>query len=120
MVNELIKSENDKLTICKNSLEDLINAFVEYTSKTMQDVVKGKMESLECQIQNIENTSASLENKKADKDKYIRELNNKISALKKEGQQIPSKVLERSEWLDRVDKIIVGGKTDLVAIYKLD
>lgn len=86
----------------------------------MQDVVKRKMESLEKKIETIENTIASLQNKKADKDKYIRELNNKISALKKEGQQIPSKVLERSEWFDRVDKIIVGGKKDLVAVYKLD
>ena len=32
-----------------------------------------------------------LENKKADKDKYIRELSNKIFSLKKENQQIPTK-----------------------------
>lgn len=120
MVNELIKRAKDKLSISKNSLETLLNVFVDSASKTMQDVVKTKMESLEKQIETIENTIDSLQNKKADKDKYIRELNNKISALKKEGQQIPRKVLERSEWLDKVDKIIVGGKKDLIALYKFE
>lgn len=120
MVNDLIKVENDKLDTCKNSLETLIDSFVSATSKTMQDIIKAKIEGIEAEIIKIENNIASLEVKKNDKDKYIRELNNKIIALKKEGQQIPGKELTRTEWLDKVDKIVVGGKNDLVASYKLD
>ena len=86
----------------------------------MQDIIKAKIEGIEAEIVIIENNIISLENQKSDKDKYIRELNNKIIALKKEGQQILEKELTREEWLDKVDKIVVGGKNDLVAAYKLD
>ena len=120
MVNDLIKVENEKLYTCKNSLETLINSFISTTSKTMQDIIKAKIEGIEAEIVIIENNIISLENQKSDKDKYIRELNNKIIALKKEGQQILEKELTREEWLDKVDKIVVGGKNDLVAAYKLD
>ncbi len=82
----------------------------------MQDIIKNKMDILESEIEAIEINIASLENKKADKNKYIGELNNKISALKEEGKQLPSKVLERSECLD---KVVVDSKTGLVAEYKL-
>ena len=50
----------------------------------------------------------------------IRELNKKISALKKEGEELQTKVLERREWLGKVAKIVVGGKNDLVVVYKVD
>ena len=75
---------------------------------------------LEKKIEVVELNISSLENNKIDKNKYIRELNNKISALKKEGEELPTKVLEKCEWLDKVEKIIVGGKNDLVTVYKLD
>lgn len=120
MVNNLIKIEEDKLHTYKSSLDSLLDTFINSTSKTMQDTIKLKIELLESNIATVETNITSLENKKSDKNKYIRELTNKISALKKEGEQLPSKVLERSEWLDKVDKIVVGGKKDLVTIYKLD
>lgn len=120
MVNDLIKIEQDKLNKKKNSLETLLNSFVESTSKTMQDILKKKMQMLEKEIEDIEVNIVSLENKKADKNKYIRELSNKISALKKEGEELPTKVLKRSEWLDKVDKIVVGGKNNIIAVYKFE
>ena len=120
MVNDLIKIEEDKLNKNKDLLETLLNFFIDLTSKTMQDMIKKKMQIIESEIQAIEINIASLENKKSDKNKYIRELNNKISALKKEGKELQTKVLGRSEWLDKVEKIVVGGKNDLVAVYKLD
>lgn len=116
----MIKIEEDKLKKKKNSLETLLNSFLEATSKTMQDILKKKMQMLEKEIEDIEVNIVSLENKKADKNKYIRELNNKISALKKEGEELPTKVLERREWLEKVDKIVVGSKKNLVTVYKLD
>lgn len=120
MVNDLIKIEEDKLNKKKNSLETLLNSFVESTSKTMQDILKKKIQMLEKEIEDVEVNIVSLENKKSDKNKYIRDLSNKISALKKEGEELPTKILERREWLDKVDKIVVGGKDDLVIVYKLD
>ncbi len=97
-----------------------VYTFVELTSKTMQDILKKKIQILEREIEDIEVNIVFLENKKADKNKYIRELSNKISALKKEGEELPTKVLERREWLDKVDKIVVGSKNDLLTVYKLD
>ena len=120
MVNDLIKIEEDKLKNLRNSLETLLNSFIGSASQTMQDLIKKKMDMLESEIEVIETSIASLENKKADKDKYIRELHNKIYALKKEGEELPTKILERTEWLDKVNKIVVGGKKDLVVVYKLD
>lgn len=86
----------------------------------MQEVIKKKMEMLEKEIESVELNISALESKKSDKNKYIRELNNKISALKKEGEELPTKVLARAEWIDKVEKIVVGGKKDLVTVYKLD
>ena len=120
MVNDLIKIETDKLENYKNTLEALLTSFVNSTSKTMQDVLNVKIKGIEDEIETIENNILELENKKADKDKYIRELSNKIFALKKENQQTPNKELTRTQWLDKVEKIVVGGKNDLNVIYKLD
>ena len=120
MVNDLIKIETDKLENYKNTLEALLTSFVNSTSKTMQDVLNVKIKGIEDEIETIENNILELENKKADKDKYIRELSNKIFALKKENQQTPTKELTRTQWLDKVEKIVVGGKNDLNVIYKLD
>ena len=47
MVNDLIKTEEDKLNTYKNSLETLLNSFIGSTSKTMQEVIKNKIEMLE-------------------------------------------------------------------------
>ena len=85
----------------------------------MQEVIKKKMEMLEKEIEAVEHNILFLENKRINKNKYIRELNNKISALKKEGEELPTKVLERREWLDKVEKIVVGSKEDLVAVYNI-
>ena len=120
MVNDLIKIETDKLENYKNTLEALLTSFVNSTSKTMQDVLNVKIKGIEDEIETIENNILELENKKADKDKYIRELSNKIFALKKENHQTPTKELTRTQWLDKVEKIVVGGKNDLNVIYKLD
>lgn len=83
MVNDLIKTEEEKLNNYKNSLEAILNSFIGSTSKTIQEVIKRKIEMLEEYIKAFEMNIVSLENKKGDKNKYIRELNNKISALKK-------------------------------------
>ncbi|VYU50670.1 Recombinase [Clostridium paraputrificum] len=120
MVNDLIKIEEDKLRKNKTTLETLLNSFIDSTSSTMQDIIKKKIQALEKEIEANEIKISSLENKKVDKNKYIRELSNKISALKKEGKELPTKILERKEWLDKVEKIVVGGKNDLVVVYSLD
>lgn len=120
MVNDLIKIEEDKLNKKKNSLETLLNSFVESTSKTMQHILKKKMQMLKREIEDIEVNIVSLENKKADKNKYIRELSNKISALKKGWEELPNKILERRQWFDKVEKIVVGDKNNIVVNYKLD
>ena len=97
MVNQLIKVETDNLDGLKSSIESLTNVFVGTTSKTIQNIIKAKVEDLEGQIGAIEGKIVYLENKKADKDKYIRELNNKIASLKRENQEVPSKELSRVE-----------------------
>lgn len=85
MVNDLIKIEEDKLNKNKDSLETLLNSFIESTSKTMQDILKKKIQKIEQKIEEIEVEIISLKNKKVDKNRYIRELRNKISELNKEG-----------------------------------
>lgn len=67
MVNYLIKIEEDKLKKKKNFLETLLNSFIESTSKTIQDILKKKMQMLEKEIEDIEVDIVSLKNKKADK-----------------------------------------------------
>lgn len=47
-------------------------------------------------------------------------MSNKIFVLKKEGEELSTKILERKEWLNKVDMIVVGGKEYLVAVYKID
>ncbi len=120
IVNDLIKTEEDKLSNYKNSLERLLNLFIGSTSKTMKEVIKKKMKMIEKEIEVVELNISYLENKKIDKNKYIRELNNKISALKKEREELPTKVLERCDCVDKVDKIVVSGKNDIFVNYKLD
>ena len=63
----------------------------------MKDIIKKKIQMLEKEIEAIEINIASLENKK-----------------------VPTKILERREWLDKVEKSVVGGKDDLVVEYILD
>lgn len=108
------------MNVYKGSMETLLDSFVGSTSKTMQDLIKKKLDMVEKDIQSTEENIAALENKRNDKNKYIRELYDKISALKKEEDELPTKVLDRVEWLDKIEKIVVGGKDDLVAVYKLD
>lgn len=50
----------------KNSLETLLNSFIESTSKTMQDILKKKMQMLENKIEDIEVDIVSLENKRVE------------------------------------------------------
>lgn len=55
-----------------------------------------------------------------DKEKRIREINSKISKLKNELLMSNDKELTRTEWLDKVEKILIGGKRDIQAVYTLD
>ena len=106
MVNDLIKIEEDNLNKRKNSLEILLNSFIDSTSKTMKDMIKKKMQIIESEIQAVEVNIASLGNKKSDKNKYIRELNNKISALKKKGRNYQLKFWKEENGLIRLIKLL--------------
>jgi len=55
-----------------------------------------------------------------DKEKHIRDINNKILKLKGELLMAHDKELTCAEWLDKVDKILIGGKKDIKAVYNLD
>lgn len=90
------------------------------SSESIQDIVEKKIKELENKIQVIENEINRLKSIKTHKETHIRQINNKISKLKNELLVSSDKELTRSEWLDKVGEILIGGKNNIRAIYKLD
>lgn len=114
-----IQEQETELEKLKSKLESLIENFIS-SSKTMQSVIERKIKELEVKIQSIDNEIARLKLINTDKEKHIREINNKILKLKNELLMSKDKELTRAEWLDKVEKILIGGKKDIKAIYNLD
>lgn len=50
---------------------------------------------------------------------YIRDINKRIDMLEKEKCEIKNKKIDRKEWLEKVEYIVIGGKKDLKTIYNL-
>lgn len=114
-----IQDEESELERLKSKLESLIENFIS-TSKTMQSVIEKKIKELEIRIQSKDEEIERLKLINTDKEKHIRDINNKISKLKGELLMAHDKELTRAEWLDKVEKILIGGKKDIKAVYNLD
>ncbi|WP_291570857.1 recombinase family protein [Clostridium sp. UBA4548] len=114
-----IQEEEMELERLKSKLESLIENFIS-TSKTMQSVIEKKIKELEVRIQSKDEEIERLKLINTDKEKHIRDINHKISKLKGELLMAHDKELTRTEWLDKVEKILIGGKKDIKAVYNLD
>ncbi|MPQ44578.1 recombinase family protein [Clostridium tarantellae] len=75
---------------------------------------KNEIKAKELKIE-IEELELIISNKKD----YIRDINKRIKILEKERLELKEEKIERKEWLERVEYIIVGGKKDLKTIYKV-
>ncbi len=114
-----IRDKEQELQTLKGKLEKLIDTFIS-SSETMQSVIEKKIKELETQINKIE---LDISNRKAvvfDKEKHIRDTNNKINKLKQELEIAIDKELTRDEWLGKVENITIECKSNFVVTYNLD
>ncbi len=114
-----IQEQETELERLKSKLESLIETFIS-SSESMKSVFERKIKELELKIQSIDDEISRLKLINTDKEKRVRVINNKISRLKNELLMSSDKELTRTEWLDKVEKILIGGKKDIKAIYNFD
>lgn len=114
-----IREKETELERLKYKLESLIENFIS-TSQSMQSVIEKKIKELEIIIQSLDTEIARLKLINTDKEKHIRGMNNKISKLKNELLVTDDKQLTRTEWLDKIEKILIYGKKDIKAEYIFD
>ena len=86
----------------------------------MQSIVEKKIKELETQINRLENEIVDSKSKNTNQDKFIRDTNNKINKLKEELNVSSNKELTRTEWLDKVELILIESKNSFKATYNLD
>ena len=86
----------------------------------MQKLVEKKFGELEVHIKRIELEISNIKSIYADKEKHLRQLNNRIIKLKQDLINSIDKELTRKEWLDKVDKIIIESKISFNVVYNLD
>lgn len=115
-----IKDKELEFKSLKSKLNKLVENFISSDSETMQEIINNKIKELEQQVKLIENQLTELKSINNDKEQHIREITNKVNKLKNELNNTPDKELQRAEWLEKVDKILIGGKKDITTIYNLD
>lgn len=114
-----IKIKEEELELLKDKLEKLIDTFIS-SSETMQKVVQKKNGELENQIKRLELEISNIKSINVDKEKHIRQINNKIIKLKQELISSTDKELTRQQWLDKVEKIVIESKINFNVVYNLD
>lgn len=114
-----IKDKECKLEVLKSKLEKLLDAFLS-SSETMQSIVEKKIKELESQIKKIESEISNSKSINFDKERHIRQINNKIAKLKLESENANDKKLTRQEWLDKVERIVIESKSRFKVMYNLD
>lgn len=114
-----IQANEKKLKELKVDLGVLVDNFI-YASATLRSVIESKINAIESQINNINDEVANLKSVHNDREKHIREINNKITKLGLELYVSQDKELSRKEWLDRVEKILIKGKGKIESVYILD
>lgn len=114
-----IKIKEGELEILKDKLEKLIDTFIS-SSETMQKVVQKKIGELENQIKGLELEISNIKSINVDKEKHIRQINNRIIKLKQELISSTDKELTRQQWLDKVEKIVIESKINFNVVYNLD
>lgn len=114
-----IKGKEEELNVLREKLDKLLDTFL-YSSETMQKLVEKKIGELEHHIKRLELEISNIKSIYSDKEKHIRQLNNKIIKLKQELINSTEKELTRKEWLDKVDKITIESKINFNVVYNLD
>lgn len=114
-----IQENQNELDRLKSKIESLIDNFIS-SSEIMQGIIEKKIREFESKVQAIEEEIARLSLIKSDKEKHIRQISNNILKLKQELLVSNDKELTREEWLDKVDKILITGKSDIKTVYYLN
>ena len=114
-----IKEKEQELDVLREKLDKLLDTFLS-SSETMQKLVEKKIGELEVHIKRIELEISNIKSIYADKEKHLRQLNNRIIKLKQDLINSIDKELTRKEWLDKVDKIIIESKISFNVVYNLD
>lgn len=114
-----LRDKENKLEVLKGKLEKFIDTFIS-SSETMQSIIEKKIKELENQIKKLENDIADNKSKNFDQDKFIRDTNNKINKLKEELKISINKELTRTEWLDKVNSILIENKSTFKTMYNFD
>lgn len=114
-----IKEKEQELDVLREKLDKLLDTFLS-SSETMQKLVEKKIGELEYHIKRLELEIYNIKSIYADKEKHLRQLNNKIIKLKQELINSTDKELTRKEWLDKVDKIVIESKISFNVVYNLD
>lgn len=114
-----IKEKEEELDILREKLDKLLDTFLS-SSETMQKLVERKIGELEYHIKRLELEISNIKSIYADKEKHLRQLNNKIMKLKQELINSTDKELTRKEWLDKIDKIAIESKSNFNVVYNLD
>ena len=114
-----IKEKEQELDVLRDKLDKLLDTFLS-SSETMQKLVEKKVGELEYHIKRLELEISNIKSIYADKEKHLRQLNNKIIKLKQELINSTDKELTRKEWLDKVNKIIIESKISFNVVYNLD
>ncbi|MGL4989652.1 MAG: recombinase family protein [Sarcina sp.] len=99
-------NNNIEISISKHLDESM---FLELAKQNESKEIKAKEFKME-----IDEWKLVLANKKD----YIRNINKRIEMLEKEKSALCNDVIERKEWLEKVEYIVIGGKSDLKTIYK--
>lgn len=114
-----IRDKEQELQVLKNKLEKLVDNFLN-ASGTMQQVVEKKIKELEVEINRLELEISNSRLISFDKDKHIRDTNNRINKLREELKISTNKKLTRSQWLDKVESIEIISKNNFKVRYNLD
>lgn len=99
-------------TLIENSIKEILNEDEILKLSEVNEKNEEKAKDLKIEINELK---LIMLNKKD----YIRDINKRIDMLEKEKGAIKNKKIDRKEWLEKVEYIVIGGKKDINIIYNL-